>query len=290
VETYKRAQDNELNLIRLTKRINQRPLPEITIADMRREVRRGNNSAFSTVLKEELERCLANGNQAILFLNRRGYSQTVVCSVRHFGELLYLFMDANGLLYDPRVGRAWADSMEPSLSHGEFSTCRRVVMLLEQSFLGAAHDLRSAGLAAHVFGTGIDVGTSALGFDVYKLGVDHFHVFRAFEIQCDETAVGAVSEELAAGSLAVLTNEADTVLSREYECTEEVFVLVIAELQRFEELHLVEPEGTPVVVVRRIGKIGTEPVVGIELDVFYPAFAVVIAAEYANLEGSAGDV
>ena len=79
VETYKRAKDGELNLIRLTKRINQRPLPEITIADMRREVRRGNNSTFSTALKEELERCLASGNQAILFLNRRGYSQSVIC-------------------------------------------------------------------------------------------------------------------------------------------------------------------------------------------------------------------
>jgi len=79
VETYKRAQDGEFGLIRLTKRINKRPLPEITIADMRREVRRGNNSNFSVALKEELERCLENGNQAILFLNRRGYSQSVIC-------------------------------------------------------------------------------------------------------------------------------------------------------------------------------------------------------------------
>ena len=79
VETYKKAQEDEIGLIRLTKRINQRPLPEITIADMRREVRRGNVSAFSSALKEELEKCLQNGNQAILFLNRRGYSQTVIC-------------------------------------------------------------------------------------------------------------------------------------------------------------------------------------------------------------------
>ena len=78
-ETYKRAQDNEFSLIRLDKRINKRPLPEILIADMRREVRRGNNSAFSGILKEEIEKCLQEGNQAILFLNRRGYSQTVIC-------------------------------------------------------------------------------------------------------------------------------------------------------------------------------------------------------------------
>lgn len=79
VETYKRAQEGEFSLIKLTKRINQRPMPEITIADMRREVRKGNNSAFSWALKEEIEKCLAADKQAILFLNRRGYSQTVIC-------------------------------------------------------------------------------------------------------------------------------------------------------------------------------------------------------------------
>ena len=79
VETYKRAQEGEFSLIRLENRINKRPLPEIVIADMRREVRRGNNSAFSGALKEEIEKCLAADKQAILFLNRRGYSQTVIC-------------------------------------------------------------------------------------------------------------------------------------------------------------------------------------------------------------------
>lgn len=75
----KRAIDGEFGLIRLEKRINRKPLPEIVIADMRREVRRGNNSAFSAALREELDKCLKEGNQAILFLNRRGYSQTVIC-------------------------------------------------------------------------------------------------------------------------------------------------------------------------------------------------------------------
>lgn len=79
VDTYKRAMDGEFGLIRLDKRINRRPLPEIEIADMRREVRRGNNTSFSEPLRAELEKCLASGNQAILFLNRRGYSQTVIC-------------------------------------------------------------------------------------------------------------------------------------------------------------------------------------------------------------------
>ena len=79
VDTYKRAKEGEFSLIELKNRINKRPLPEIIIADMRREVRRGNNTAFSGALKEEIEKCLAADKQAILFLNRRGYSQTVIC-------------------------------------------------------------------------------------------------------------------------------------------------------------------------------------------------------------------
>lgn len=79
VETYRRAESGEFSLIRMEKRINRKPMPEILVTDMRREVRRGNNSSFSGVLKEELSKCLAAGKQAILFLNRRGYSQTVIC-------------------------------------------------------------------------------------------------------------------------------------------------------------------------------------------------------------------
>ena len=79
VETYSRAVSGEYNLITLTQRINGRPLPDITIADMRREVKRGNSSSFSSALREELKDTLQSGNQAIIFLNRRGYSHTVIC-------------------------------------------------------------------------------------------------------------------------------------------------------------------------------------------------------------------
>lgn len=79
VSTYLLAKNGEYNLAVMPERINKKPLPEMIIADMRREVRRGNNSAFSSVLTEELKKCLDNGNQAIIFLNRRGYSQRIVC-------------------------------------------------------------------------------------------------------------------------------------------------------------------------------------------------------------------
>ncbi|MDE5722528.1 MAG: primosomal protein N' [Clostridia bacterium] len=79
VETYAKAVDGEYGLITLTERINKKPLPEIIIADMRKEVKRGNNTAFSKALRDELDETLKSGSQAIIFLNRRGYSRTVMC-------------------------------------------------------------------------------------------------------------------------------------------------------------------------------------------------------------------
>ena len=79
VESYIKAKDGEYNLITLKDRINGRPLPEIIIADMTKEVKRGNNTAFSSALREELDNSLKCGKQAIIFLNRRGYSRTVIC-------------------------------------------------------------------------------------------------------------------------------------------------------------------------------------------------------------------
>ncbi len=80
LESYLRAKNGEYNLIELPDRINKKPLPNVEIADMRGEIRRGNNSPFSSLLKSELKQCLDNGNQAMIFLNQRGYSKSVICS------------------------------------------------------------------------------------------------------------------------------------------------------------------------------------------------------------------
>lgn len=80
VESYIEASEGRYGLVTLTERINGRPLPEIIIADMRRELKRGNPSNLSRPLREELEATLSSGNQAIIFINRRGYSQTVICT------------------------------------------------------------------------------------------------------------------------------------------------------------------------------------------------------------------
>ena len=80
VESYLKATEGEYNLARLPDRINKKPLPDVEIADMRGEVRRGNNTPFSAALKAELERCLNAGEQAMIFLNQRGYSRSVICT------------------------------------------------------------------------------------------------------------------------------------------------------------------------------------------------------------------
>jgi primosomal protein N' (replication factor Y) len=61
-------------------------LPAVEVVDMRRELRRGNRSIFSGALQVNLGEVLANGQQAILFLNRRGTATYVFC--RDCGEAL----------------------------------------------------------------------------------------------------------------------------------------------------------------------------------------------------------
>ena len=54
-------------------------LPAVEIVDMCDELKQGNRTAISGRLYDELERTLQVGKQAMLFLNRRGYSTFVMC-------------------------------------------------------------------------------------------------------------------------------------------------------------------------------------------------------------------
>ena len=80
LDSYLKATGGEYNLIELPDRINKKPLPEVEIVDMRAEIKRGNNSPFSRALITEIEDCLAQKNQAMIFLNQRGFSKSVVCT------------------------------------------------------------------------------------------------------------------------------------------------------------------------------------------------------------------
>ncbi|PIZ75185.1 primosomal protein N' [Candidatus Peregrinibacteria bacterium CG_4_10_14_0_2_um_filter_38_24] len=65
--------------IKLFNRIGDIPLPAVEIVDLREEFKKQNHSIFSERLQEELRKVLAEKKQAILFLNRRGSSSSVVC-------------------------------------------------------------------------------------------------------------------------------------------------------------------------------------------------------------------
>jgi len=79
VTTYYRAANGEFALLPLTRRIDDRPLPPVEIIDMREELKAGNKSPFSRRLQAGIAECLAARQQAIIFLNRRGYSTFVLC-------------------------------------------------------------------------------------------------------------------------------------------------------------------------------------------------------------------
>jgi primosomal protein N' (replication factor Y) len=77
--SYLRAKQGAYKLLSLPERINGIPMPNVEIVDMRREFASGNNGIFSRSLSEKLKQTIENGDQAILFLNRRGYSHHGEC-------------------------------------------------------------------------------------------------------------------------------------------------------------------------------------------------------------------
>ncbi|MCY7822808.1 primosomal protein N' [Bacillus spizizenii] len=79
LESYARAQKGVYELLSLKHRVNHQVMPEVSLVDMREELRSGNRSMFSVELMEKLEKTISKGEQAVLFLNKRGYSSFVMC-------------------------------------------------------------------------------------------------------------------------------------------------------------------------------------------------------------------
>ena len=79
VESMYQAKTGDYALFELRRRYNQKALPRVLVADMKEELRRGNHTDISVVLQRELEENFKRGEQAILFLNRRGASRMVSC-------------------------------------------------------------------------------------------------------------------------------------------------------------------------------------------------------------------
>ncbi len=77
--SFAMARRGDYTLVEMPSRVNDRPLPEVTVVDMRRELAAGNRSIFSLLLQQKLAACFRQGQQAMLFLNRRGYNTFVSC-------------------------------------------------------------------------------------------------------------------------------------------------------------------------------------------------------------------
>lgn len=78
LESYARAMKNVYHLLKLPHRINQKPLPEVKLIDMNKEMKKCEGH-FSNELLNKIKEKLEYHEQVILLLNRRGYSSFVTC-------------------------------------------------------------------------------------------------------------------------------------------------------------------------------------------------------------------
>ena len=79
VVTYHRGLEGIFRIIKLTERYNKVRLPDVSVVDMREELRSGNRSIISNELYVNMKEQLAAGRQVMLFLNRRGYYTFISC-------------------------------------------------------------------------------------------------------------------------------------------------------------------------------------------------------------------
>ena len=81
VETQWLGQQGQIQVVRLTERFGGAMLPEIFVADLRKEHKqRSMRGGFSKMLRDEMEATMKEGRQVILFQNRRGYAPAYQCT------------------------------------------------------------------------------------------------------------------------------------------------------------------------------------------------------------------
>ena len=79
LESYQKAMDGKYTLVTMKNRYGTAKLPDVRIVDMRGTAGGGSLSPLGNELASEVSRVKDEGNQTILFLNRRGYSHQTVC-------------------------------------------------------------------------------------------------------------------------------------------------------------------------------------------------------------------
>ena len=153
METWLNVEKAKYGLATLSKRVSDRPMPRVHVVDMRIETSQaGHIQIFSGVLLEAIKLRLERGEQSILFLNRRGYANSLVCPTCGYtaacGEcsVSYTYHQADSCLRChicggwkpvPAVCPACAD---PAFKYAGFGT-QRVELALQKCF-PQAHVLR----------------------------------------------------------------------------------------------------------------------------------------------------
>ena len=79
IESYARAKKGYYQLLELPSRVNNKPLPKVSIVDMKKEIRKG-NAIFSDELRNKINDRLIKKEQVMLLLNRRGYANYLTCN------------------------------------------------------------------------------------------------------------------------------------------------------------------------------------------------------------------
>lgn len=101
LETFRNAEAGNLKRLTLKNRATSAPLPQVNIVDMGK-VKQQKGILLSPALRDALSECVMAGNQAIVLMNRRGYSKIRVCS--ECGETLYCKHCHVPLVYHKQYG------------------------------------------------------------------------------------------------------------------------------------------------------------------------------------------
>ena len=80
IVSYQHAMTGKYTLLNMNKRVENKPLPEVEIIDLRAiPTTSGKPPMFSPQLIKAIKETVKNGDQSIIFLNRRGYAQLMLC-------------------------------------------------------------------------------------------------------------------------------------------------------------------------------------------------------------------
>ncbi len=79
LESYYKAEKGLYRLVEMEERASGAPLPETIITDLRADAAAGNTSPVGLLLRDALAKNLANREQSIFFINRRGYNNFLNC-------------------------------------------------------------------------------------------------------------------------------------------------------------------------------------------------------------------